>query len=54
LRTFKVDDKNVSLRAQLQAIPVPTVFNDPAHADAFQSALAQLAKAHGDDFTFCL
>jgi hypothetical protein len=52
LRTFKVDDNNVSLRAQLQAILVPTVFNDPAQADTFQSALVQLAKTHGDDYTF--
>jgi hypothetical protein len=52
LRTFKVDDKNVSLQAQLQAIPVPTVFNDPAQAGTFQSALVQLAKTHGDDYTF--
>jgi hypothetical protein len=51
-RTFKVDDKNVSLRAQLQAIPVPTVFNDTAHADTFQLALAKLARIHRDDFTF--
>jgi hypothetical protein len=54
LRTFKVDDKNVSLRAQLQTIPLPTIFNDTAHADTFQLALAKLTATTLPSADFCL
>ena len=52
LRTFKVDDKNVSLTAQLQRIKLPEIYHSTEDVEEFHVALSTLAMKYGDDFTF--
>jgi hypothetical protein len=51
LRTFKVDDKNVSLTAQLHRIKLPEIYHSTENVEEFHIAISTLAIKYGDDFT---